>query len=382
MELNDETSQMSRHCFAATSIRAASSPFNSYLPQPYPPEHSAFACKRPMPPDRYEKEKHVSQQNQPFANDSNFLSRRRFITSAGILTAAAWFSPRHLFAEGENIVLAARKRAETANITVQTLRGNVNALIGSGGNIAVVSGTDGNLVIDSGYATSRAKITDALAKMGPGPIKHLVNTHWHFDHTDGNEWMHSEGAMILAHENTRKHLSKTTRVEGWDFTFPPSPAGAIPAEVFDQEKNLYLNSTTIALSYYGPSHTDGDISAYFVEADVLHTGDTWWNGHYPFIDYSTGGHIKGMIKAAETNLAKVTEKTIVIPGHGKIGGKSEMTEYRDMLTTIHDRVAALKKEGKSLEEIVATKPTAAYDSKWATSFITGDVFTKLVYAGA
>jgi glyoxylase-like metal-dependent hydrolase (beta-lactamase superfamily II) len=254
----------------------------------------------------------------------------------------------------------------------------VNALIGSGGNIAILTGTNGKLVIDSGYATSRAKITDALAKMSPGPIKHLVNTHWHFDHTDGNEWMHSEGAMILAHENTRKHLSTTTHVEGWDFTFPPSPAGAIPAEVIDQEKNLYLNSTTIAFSYYGPSHTDGDISAYFVEADVLHTGDIWWNGHYPFIDYSTGGHIKGMIKAVETNLAKVTEKTIVIPGHGKIGGKPEMTEYRDILTTIHDRVAALKKEGKSVEEIVATKPTAAYDSKWADSFITGDVFTKLV----
>src|SRR2546430_16095532 len=335
-----------------------------------------------MPPDRYEKEKHVSQQNQPFANDSNFLSRRRFIKSAGILTAAAWFSPRHLFAESENIVLAASKRAEPADITVQTLRGNVNALIGSGGNIAVVSGTDGNLVIDSGYATSRAKITDALAKMGPGPIKHLVNTHWHFDHTDGNEWMHSEGATILAHENTRKHLSTTTRVEGWDFTFPPSPAGAIPAEVFDQEKNLYLNSTTIALSYYGPGHTDGDISAYFVEADVLHTGDTWWNGHYPFIDYFTGGPLKGRSTGAETDLAKVTEKTIVIPGHGKIGGKSEMTEYRDMLTTIHDRGATLKEEGKSLEEIVATKPTAPYHSNRANSLITGAVLTQLVYAGA
>src|SRR5881398_669100 len=111
-------------------------------------------------------------------------------------------------------------------------------------------------------------------------------------------------------------------------------------------KTLYLNSTTIALSYYGPSHTDGDVSAYFVEAEVFHTGDTWWNGHYPFIDYSTGGNIKGMIKAAEMNLAKVTEKTIVIPGHGKIGGKPEMTEDRDMLIYIHDRVAALKQEGK------------------------------------
>jgi glyoxylase-like metal-dependent hydrolase (beta-lactamase superfamily II) len=316
------------------------------------------------------------------ANHSHCLSRRRFVASAGILTAAAWLAPRRLFAAGENIVLAARKRAETADMTVQALRANVSALIGSGGNIAVLTGRDGKVIIDSGYATSRAKITDVLAKMNPGPIKHLVNTHWHFDHTDGNEWMHLEGATILAHANTRKHLSTTTRVEDWDFTFPPSPPAAIPTEVFEKEKTLYLNSTAIALSYYGPSHTDGDVSAYFVEAEVFHTGDTWWNGHYPFIDYSTGGNIKGMIKAAEVNLARVTEKTIVIPGHGKIGGKSEMTEYRDMLMKIHDRVAALKKEGRSLEEIVAAKPTAAYDSKWASSFITGDVFTKLVYTGA
>ena len=187
-------------------------------------------------------------ENHPVANNSHHLSRRRFIASAGVLTAAAWLSPRHLLAEGENIVVAARKRAETANITVQALRGNVSALIGSGGHIAVLAGRDGKVIIDSGYATSRARITDALAKIDPGPINHLVNTHWHFDHTDGNEWMHSEGATILAHENTRKHLSTTTRVEGWDFTFPPSPAGAIPNEVFDKEKTLYLNSTTIALS--------------------------------------------------------------------------------------------------------------------------------------
>lgn len=182
----------------------------------------------------------MSQENQPAANHSHCISRRCFIASAGVLTAAAWLSPRSLFAENENIVLAARKRAETANITVQGLRGNVSALIGSGGNIAVLTGRDGKVIIDSGYATSRARITDALTKMDPVPIKHLVNTHWHFDHTDGNEWMHSEGATILAHENTRKRLSTTTRVEGWDFTFPPSPAGAIPTEVFDREKRCTL----------------------------------------------------------------------------------------------------------------------------------------------
>ena len=310
------------------------------------------------------------------------FSRRRFIASAGILTAAAWLAPDQLFAESENIVITARKRAEATDLTVQPLRGTISALIGSGGNIAVLTGSDGKLIIDSGYATSRAKISYALAKLSLDPIKHLVNTHWHFDHCDGNEWMHEDGATILAHENTKKHLATTTRVEAWDFTFPPSPAGAIPGEVFADEKTLHLNGATITLKYYGPSHTDGDISAYFAEADVLHCGDTWWNGHYPFIDYSTGGNIKGMIKAAQANVAKATDKTIVIPGHGKIAGKPELMEYRDILLSIFDRVAALKEKGKSLDEIIAAKPTAAYDSKWATSFITGDVFTKLVYDGA
>jgi glyoxylase-like metal-dependent hydrolase (beta-lactamase superfamily II) len=290
--------------------------------------------------------------------------------------------PRRLFADEKSVVLAARKAGEKANITVQALRGNVRVLIGSGGNIAVLPGKDGKLVIDSGYLGTRSKIAAALDSLGPDPIKHLVNTHWHFDHTDGNDWMHSLGATIVAHENTRKHLSTSTRVEDWNFTFPPAPAGAIPTEAFKRDKTLHLNGAAIALKYYGPSHTDGDLSAYFMEADVLHTGDTWWNGHYPFIDYSTGGSIDGMIKAAEANLAMVTDKTIVIPGHGPVGSKTQLIEFRDMLATIRDRVAALKAEGKSLDEIVAAKPTAAYDAKWAGSFINGEVFTKLVYKGA
>ena len=131
--------------------------------------------------------------------------------------------------------------------------------------------------------------------------------------------MHADGAMILAQENTHETSFQYHPSGGLKFTFPPSPAGAIPLRVLDQDKTLHLNGATIALAYYGPSHTDGDISAYFIEADVLHTGDTWWNGRYPFIDYSTGGNIKGMIKAAEANLTRLTEKTIVIPGHGKVG---------------------------------------------------------------
>jgi glyoxylase-like metal-dependent hydrolase (beta-lactamase superfamily II) len=289
--------------------------------------------------------------------------------------------PHRLFGEEESLVPASRKAAETANITVQALRGNLSVLIGSGGNIAVLPGRDGKLVIDSGLLGTRGKIADALSGLSPDPIKHLINTHWHYDHTDGNEWMHSAGATITAHENTRKHLSTSTRVEDWNFTFPRWPAGAIPTDVFKTDKTLYLNGATIALKHYAPAHTDGDISAYFTEADVFHTGDTWWNGHYPFIDYSTGGSIDGMIKAAEANLAMVTDKTIVIPGHGPVGNKSQLIEYRDLLAAIRDRVAALKGEGKSLNEIVATKPTAAHDTKWGGFFINGEFFTKLVYKG-
>ena len=315
------------------------------------------------------------------SNEFSSVSRRQFIVSAGLTAAAFGLAPSYLRAAPQTLVEKARQSGASAKITTQTLRGNVSALIGSGGNIGVLTGSDGKLIIDSGYSGSQKQITDALASIAGNPIKQLINTHWHFDHTDGNEWMHSAGAAITAHENTRKHLSASTRVEDWNFTFPPSPAGAIPTDVFNSDKTLHLNGATVALKYYGPSHTDGDISAYFIEADVLHTGDTWWNGHYPFIDYSTGGSLDGMIKAAEANLAMVTEKTVVVPGHGPVGGKTEMIEYRDLLTTIRDRVVALKKEAKSLNETVAAKPTATYDAKWGTGFVNGEFFTKLVYKG-
>jgi glyoxylase-like metal-dependent hydrolase (beta-lactamase superfamily II) len=309
------------------------------------------------------------------------ISRRRFIASAGLAATAICLAPHRVFGTEGDMVAAARKAGETANVTVQALRRNVSALIGSGGNIAALPGSDGKLIIDSGYLGTHSKIAAALGSLSRDPIKHLINTHWHFDHTDGNEWMHSVGATIMAHENTKKHLSTTTRVDDWDFTFPPSPAAAIPTEITGAEKTLHLNGATVALKYYDPAHTDGDISIYFTEADVFHTGDTWWNGHYPFIDYSTGGSIDGMIKAAEANLAMVTDKTVVVPGHGPVGGKSEMIEYRDLLTSIRDRVAALKGQGKSLNEIVAAKPTATYDAKWGTGFVNGEFFTKLVYKG-
>jgi glyoxylase-like metal-dependent hydrolase (beta-lactamase superfamily II) len=308
-------------------------------------------------------------------------SRRHFIATASFSAGASMLIPSRLFGEDEGIVPTMVRAAASAKIVVQPLRRNISVLEGSGGNIAVLTGPDGKLLIDAGFTVSRLRITKALTAINSDPIKNLINTHWHTDHTDGNEWIHTAGAAILAHENTRKHLSVPTRVEGWNYTFPAAPAGAIPSKVFTNDYKLHLNDTSITLEHYAPAHTDSDISVNFAEADVVHVGDTWWNGVYPFIDYSTGGSIDGTIRAAEKNLAAVTDKTIVIPGHGPVGRKPQMTEYRDMLIAIRAKVAALKKQGRSLEEAAAAKPTATYDAKWGQFLITPAAFTELVYAG-
>jgi len=313
--------------------------------------------------------------------DAPGISRRDFLAAAGLAGAAACLTPRHIFAEDASLVTLARASAAKAEVTIQRLRGNLSVLLGSGGNIAVLSGPDGKLLVDAGFPASEPKIMAALAAIGPEPIKHLVNTHWHFDHTDGNEWLHAAGAAILAHGNARKHLAATTRVADWNFTFPPAPAGALPTSVVTTGRTWRWNGTRVALTYYGPSHTDSDISVSFSDVDVFHTGDTWWNGVYPFIDYSTGGSITGMIQATDANLATVTSTTTIIPGHGPVGDKSQLSEYRDMLITIRDKVGGLKKRGASLEDVVAAKPTAAYDARWSGFLIDGDFFTRLVYEG-
>jgi glyoxylase-like metal-dependent hydrolase (beta-lactamase superfamily II) len=296
------------------------------------------------------------------------LSRRKFclccLSSATFATTGNWLSPRQVFADARTIVDLIRSEAVTALIKVHRLRGNVSVLEGSGGNIAVLTGRDGKLLVDAGITASRPRITQALASLSSDPIKHLINTHWHFDHTDGNEWLHGEGATILAHENTRKHLASAQRVEDWNFDFPASPAGAIPSDVFTTERTIQVNGSTLALKYYGPAHTDGDISVAFTDADILHTGDTYWNGIYPFIDYSTGGSIDGTIRAADANLSVATGGAIIIPGPGPpVSNRAELKDYRDMLVAIRENVAILKKQGRSLADTIAAKPTAAYDPK-------------------
>lgn len=309
------------------------------------------------------------------------LSRRALLRAFRLSAGGALLNGPALFASESGIVPTMVAAATNAKITVRPIRRNISVLEGSGGNIAVLTGPDGKLLVDAGFSVSKLNVAGALASINNDPIRHLINTHWHTDHTDGNAWLHAAGAAITGHQNTRKRLQVATRVEGWKHTFPAMPASALPVNVFDTTCELYRNDTKIALRYYGPAHTDSDISVHFIDADVMHVGDTWWNGVYPFIDYSTGGSIDGQIRAIETNIATVTSNTIVIPGHGSPGGKSDLVEFRDMLIAIRQNVASLKNQGRSLDDTIAAKPTAKFDAKWGQFLITPAKFTGLVYAG-
>ena len=273
------------------------------------------------------------------------------------------------------------RAAAAAKINVQMLRRGISVLSGSGGNIAVLSGPDGKLLVDAGFAVSRPRVSDALASINAAPIRHLINTHWHVDHTDGNGWLHASGATIVAHQNTRKHLSMATRVEGWDYTFAPMPAEALPTVVFASTHAMRLNGTTLLLKHYAPAHTDSDLSVTFEEAEVMHVGDTWWNGFYPFIDYSTGGSIDGTIRATEENLAVATRNTLIVPGYGPVGERGQLLAYHEMLVAVRQRVSDLKKKGRPLSEVVAAKPTTAYDAVWGQFMTSPALFTALVYQG-
>lgn len=298
----------------------------------------------------------------------------------GLAISVAWLAPRHAFAEAASPVVKINEAAARADITVQRLRGNISVLMGSGGNVTVLTGPDGKLLVDAGIAVSRPRIEAALASISDAPIKYLIDTHWHWDHTDGNEWVHQAGATIIAQENTLKRLSTTTRVEDWNYTFQPWPIDARPTVVFTKDKTLHFDGETIVLRGYGPGHTDSDISVYFKKADVMALGDIFWNGVYPFIDIATGGSIDGAIRLANRCLAQVTDRTIIVSGHGPVGDRAQLVEFRDMLVAVRKNVARLKKQGKSLDEVLAAKPTAAYDAKWGGFVIDPAFFTRLVYA--
>jgi glyoxylase-like metal-dependent hydrolase (beta-lactamase superfamily II) len=284
-------------------------------------------------------------------------------------------------AQAVSPVIKINEAAAKAEITVEPLRNGLSVLMGSGGNITVLVAREGKLMVDAGIAVSQPRLEAALDKLGPGKVKYVINTHYHWDHTDGNKWLAQTGAKIVAHKNTLKHVSEPTRVEDWNFTFDPLPPAARPTVVVDKDKTINFGGEKVSIKNFGIGHTDSDIWVYFPKADVLVLGDIFWNGVYPFIDNAHGGGIKQAIAWADHALKRAGPKTIVVPGHGPVGNRAQLEEFRNMLVSIRDKVAALKKQGKSLDEIIAAKPTADFDAKYGNFVIDPAFFTRLVYAG-
>ncbi len=267
------------------------------------------------------------------------------------------------------------------NVEVKThkITDHVYMLEGAGGNIGLCIGDDGAFMIDDQFNYMTGKIVEAVEKLTDEPIRFLVNTHWHGDHTGGNENMGEIGAIIIAHQNVRERMSTGQFMEAFNREVPAAAAGALPVVTFTEELTLHFNGDDINIFHVDPAHTDGDSIIHFRNANVLHMGDTYFNGMYPFIDTSSNGSIDGMIDAADEALRQSNRETKIIPGHGPLSGVDELRAYRTMLQTVRDRIAVLVAAGGSRDEVVAAKPTASFDEQWGGGFMRPDVFTGIVY---
>jgi len=279
------------------------------------------------------------------------------------------------------LLLAVSARAQDmadVRITAKQVAPGIHVLEGRGGNIGVCSGKDGVFLIDDQFAPLTEKITAAVREIGGGEIRFLVNTHFHGDHTGGNENLGRAGVLIVAHDNVRERLGTEQVNKLFDRTTPPSPEGALPVVTFNDAVTFHLNGETIRVFHVDNAHTDGDAVVHFVKADVVHAGDVYFNGLYPFIDTSAGGSIDGTLAAADRILQIAGPGTRIIPGHGEVTGRDGLLAYRDMLATVRRNVKQLLDAGKNLEEIQAAKPTADFDAEWGDGFLDPDTFTKAV----
>lgn len=273
------------------------------------------------------------------------------------------------------------RAADEVEIHTTVLAPGIAMLVGQGGNLGVSYGPNGTLVIDDQFAPLSNKILAAVAKLASTPLRYVVNTHWHGDHTGGNSNMASAGAVIVAHDNVRVRMSQDQFSAALGRKTPASPAQALPMITFARDVTFHFNGQVIHAVHVDPAHTDGDSVIFFEGANVVHMGDTYFNGFYPFVDFSTGGEPRGMVAAVDMVLARTDDETQIIPGHGPLSNRRELVAYREMLDTICDRIAAAIAEGKSVDEVVAIKPTADFDAKWGNGFLAPDQFVGILYRG-
>jgi len=278
--------------------------------------------------------------------------------------------------------VAAMAQEDFSEVTIKTteVTSGIYMLEGAGGNIGLSVGTDGVFMIDDQFAPLTEKISQAIAGLTDQPLRFLINTHWHFDHTGGNENLGQGGAIIVAHDNVRERMLNGQTMEAFNIVVPPAPPVALPVVTFDQGVTFHWNDDTLEVIHVAPAHTDGDAVIYFKKANVVHTGDLYWNGLYPFIDAGSGGTTSGMISGVAEIISRIDSDTKVIPGHGPLSNKAEIQAFHDMLQTLYSRIKALRDEGKTMEEIVAAKPTAEYDAQWGNGFLAPDPWVQIVYS--
>jgi cyclase len=264
-------------------------------------------------------------------------------------------------------------------IKTTDLGDGVYMLEGQGGNITVAVSKAGIIMVDGEFAPLHDKIKAAIVLVSSEPIKYLVNTHFHGDHTGGNAPFAKDGAIVVAQENVKSRLAAGTTNGLTGAKTPPAAPDALPSKTYAASYKIRLRGRVADLKHIANAHTDGDTYVWFKTANVLSTGDTFTNGRYPNIDFANGGNIKGMIAATDTYLKLVNGKTRIVPGHGPIADRAAMIEYRTMLVTARDRMAKLVKEGKSEDDAVAAKPFADLDAKWAMSELAAKNFVRVVY---
>jgi glyoxylase-like metal-dependent hydrolase (beta-lactamase superfamily II) len=274
-------------------------------------------------------------------------------------------------------VTSAQDLSEVEISTTQ-VSDNIYMLQGAGGNIGICVGDDGVFMIDDQFAPLNEKIMAAVSAVSDKPVKFLLNTHWHGDHTGGNEPFGKSGSVIVAHDNVRKYLTEDQFIEFFNMTTPASSKDGLPVVTFSDAVTFHFNNEEIYAYHVEPSHTDGDAVVHFKNANVVHAGDIYFNGTYPFIDIDHGGSINGMIRVGKRLLDIIGDETKIISGHGNLGDKADFEKYIKMLTTIRDRVRSLVDEGKTFEEVLAAKPSAEFDETYST-FINAEGFLSIVY---
>jgi cyclase len=268
---------------------------------------------------------------------------------------------------------------DTVQVRSQKVADGVYMLIGAGGNIGLSIGDDAVFVVDDQYAPLTPKILAAIAPLTSKPVRFVLNTHWHGDHTGGNEHMGQAGALIVAQDNVRRRLSTQQVLAFFHDTVPAAPAGALPVITFSDTVTFHINGDDVQAFHIPNAHTDGDAFIVWRKAGVVHAGDVFVRYGFPFIDLDSGGSIDGMIAGCDVLLTLGDENVKIIPGHGELSGRAEVREYRSMLKTIRDRVSQQKNVGRTLAQAQATHPTAQFDAKWGGGFIKPDQFVEFVY---